>query len=104
MFTHETFFIPNHLVHWTSRFLGSKGGTAIAVTGITHNPVDLPPLVLTEATGVCIPLANSEVLLAAVYKPLGRARSDTDTLDLSLYWQVILFGTVRFETLQVKNS
>jgi hypothetical protein len=27
--------------------------------------VDLPPLVSVEATGVCIPIGNSEVLVAA---------------------------------------
>jgi hypothetical protein len=37
------------------------------------HPCDLPPLVSVEATGVCIPIGNSEVLLAAVYKSPGRA-------------------------------
>jgi hypothetical protein len=38
-----------------------------------HNHVELPPLVSVEATGICIPIGNSEVLLAAVYKYPGRA-------------------------------
>jgi hypothetical protein len=33
---------------------------------IPHNHVDLPPLVSVQATGVCIPIGNTEVLLAAV--------------------------------------
>jgi hypothetical protein len=46
--------------------------------GIPHNHVDLPLLVSVEATGFCIPLGNSEVLLAAVYKSPGRVWNDTD--------------------------
>jgi exonuclease III len=63
--THERFFIPNYHFHWTDRFPGRKGGTAIAVrNGIPHNHVGLPLLVSTEATGVCISIGNSEVLFA----------------------------------------
>jgi hypothetical protein len=44
-----------------------EDGTAIEVgKGIPHNHVGLPPLVSVEATGVCIPIGNSEVLLADV--------------------------------------
>jgi len=50
---------------------GLEKRTAIAVRKpIPHNHVDLPPLVSTEDTGVCVPTGNSEVLLAAVYKPM----------------------------------
>jgi hypothetical protein len=38
-----------------------------------RNHVDLPPLILLEATGVCVPSGHSEVLLAAVYKSSGHA-------------------------------
>jgi hypothetical protein len=62
---HERFFIPNYHIYWTDRFPGRKG--------IPHNHVDLPPLVSLEATGVCIPTANNEILFAAVYKSPGRA-------------------------------
>jgi hypothetical protein len=62
---------------------GRKGGTAVAVRkGIPHNHVDLPPLVSVEATGVCIPVGNSEVLLAAAYKSPGNARRDADITEL----------------------
>jgi hypothetical protein len=59
-----------------------------------HNHVDLPPTVSVEETRVCIPIGNSELLLASLYKSLGRAWSDADNielldLDLSLFWQVI---------------
>jgi hypothetical protein len=62
---------------------GRKGGTAVAVRrGVPHNYVDLPPLVSVEATGVCIPIGNSEVLLASVYKSPGCAWSDADITEL----------------------
>jgi hypothetical protein len=62
---HETFFIPNYHFYRTDHHPGRKGGTAIEVRkGIPHNHVDLSPLVSVEATGVCIPVGNSEVLLA----------------------------------------
>jgi hypothetical protein len=66
-------FISNYRFHRIDRYPGRKGGTAVAVRkAISHNPVDLPPLVSVEATGVCIPIGNSKVLLAAVYKSPGR--------------------------------
>jgi hypothetical protein len=62
--THERFFIRNCYFYRTDRYPGRKGGTAVAVReGIPHNHADLPPLV-----GVCIPIGNSEVLLATVHK------------------------------------
>jgi hypothetical protein len=42
----------------------------------------LPPLVSIEATGVCVPIGNNEVLLAAVYKSPGHALNDADVTDL----------------------
>ncbi|PNF22596.1 hypothetical protein B7P43_G12673 [Cryptotermes secundus] len=80
---HERFFIPNYHFYRIDRQSGRKGGTAVAVRKcIPHNHVDLPPLVSVEATGVCIPIGNSEVLLAAVYKSPGRAWSDSDITEL----------------------
>jgi exonuclease III len=74
---HERFFIPNYHFCWTDSHPGRKGGTAVAVRrGIPHNHVDLPPLISVEATGVCIPVGNSEVLLAAVYKSPGKSWID----------------------------
>jgi exonuclease III len=76
---HEMFLIPNYHFYRTDRHPDRKGETAVAVKkGIPHNHVDLPPLVSVEATGVCIPIGNSEVLLAAVYKSPGRAWSGAD--------------------------
>jgi hypothetical protein len=71
----------------TSQYIALSGQssyvTAVAVRkGIPHNHVDLPPLVSIEAKGVCIPIGNSEVLFAAVYKPPGRAWSDADITEL----------------------
>jgi hypothetical protein len=91
---HEKFFIPNYHFYRTDRFPGRKGGTAVAVRkGIPHSYVDLPPLVLVEATGVFIPILNSEVLLAAVYKSPGCAWSDADTRELlNLRHKLVLTG------------
>jgi hypothetical protein len=47
-----------------------------------HNHVGLPPLISVEATGLCIPIGNREVLLAAVYKSPGRAWNDADINEL----------------------
>jgi hypothetical protein len=70
---HERFSIQNYHFYRNDRQSGRKGGTAVAVKkGIPQNHVDLPPLISVEATGVCIPIGNREVLLAAVYKSLGR--------------------------------
>jgi hypothetical protein len=80
---HERFIIPNYHIYRTGRFPGRKGGTAVAVRkGIPQNHVDLPPLVSIEATGVCIPIENSEILLASVYKSPGRAWTDSDIMEL----------------------
>jgi hypothetical protein len=35
-----------------------------------------------QATGVCIPIGNSEILLSSVYKSPDRAWSDTDITEL----------------------
>jgi hypothetical protein len=65
---HEWFYIPNYHFYQIDRHSETKGGTDIAVRkGIPHKHVDLPPLVSVEATGVCIPIGNTEILLAAVY-------------------------------------
>jgi hypothetical protein len=80
---HERFFIPNYHFYWTDRLPGRKGGTAVAVRKcIPHDLVALPPLVSIEATSVCIPIGNSEVLLAAVYKSPGHAWNDADITEL----------------------
>jgi hypothetical protein len=75
--------------------------------------VDLPPLVSVEATGVCIPIRNSEILLASVYKSPGRVRSDADITDLlSFIGKSILAGDLnakhrfwdaQFKTFQERN-
>jgi hypothetical protein len=91
---HERFFIPNYHFYRTARYLGGKGGTTFAVRKvIPHKLVDLPPLVSVEGTGVRIPICNSEILLAAVYKSLGRAWSDSDITELvSFRCKTILVG------------
>jgi hypothetical protein len=80
---HERFYIPNVHPYRNDRHPGRKGGNAVAVRkGFPHNHVDLPPLISVEATGVCIPIGHSKVLLAAVYKSPGRAWSHADITEL----------------------
>jgi hypothetical protein len=60
---------------------------------IPHMNVGLPRLVSAEATGVCIPIANQEVLIAAVYKSPGRTGNDADITELlSFKHKCILAG------------
>jgi hypothetical protein len=79
---HERFFIPNYHFYRIDRYPGRKGWTTIAVKeGIPHNQVDLSPLVSVEAKGVCIPICNKEILLAAVYKSPGHIWNDADITE-----------------------
>ncbi|PNF36286.1 hypothetical protein B7P43_G05854 [Cryptotermes secundus] len=95
---HERFFIPNYHFYRIDRQSGRKGGTAVAVRkGIPHIHVDLPPLVSVEATGVCIPIGNSEVLLAAVYKSPSKAWSDADITEL------LSFRPVHCEPMEIND-
>jgi hypothetical protein len=81
--SHEGFFIPNYYFHGTDCFPWRKHGIAIAVRkGIPHSHVGLPLLVSVEATGVCIPIGNSEVLLAAVCMSPGHAWNDADINEI----------------------
>jgi hypothetical protein len=91
---HERFSIQNHHVYRIDRHPGRKGGTAVAIRkGIPHSHVDLPPLFSVEATGVCIPIDNKEILLAAVYKSPGHTWSDADVAELlNLRHKCILAG------------
>jgi hypothetical protein len=80
---HERFFISNYHFYRNDSHPGGKGGTSVAVRrGVPHSYVDLPPLVSVETTGVFIPIGNSEILLASVYKSPGRAWSDADITEL----------------------
>jgi hypothetical protein len=59
--------------------LSSLAGDYIASRkGIPHNHVDLPLLVSIEATGVCIPIGNNEVLA----KFPGHSWNDADITEL----------------------
>jgi hypothetical protein len=79
---HQRFHIQNYHIYRNDRHPGLKGGTAVAVKkGIPHSPVDLPPLMSVEASAVCIPIDNKEILLAAVYKSPGRTWSDAASLS-----------------------
>jgi hypothetical protein len=81
--THERFLISNNHFYRTDSHPGRKAGTADAVRkAVPHNHVYLAPLASAEATVVCIPIGNSEVLLTSVYKSLGRAWSDSDITEL----------------------
>jgi hypothetical protein len=91
---YERLYIPNYHFYRIDRHPERKGGTAVAVRkGISHIHEDVPPFVSVEATGVCIPIGNREILLAAVYKSPGRTWSDPDITELlSLRHKCILDG------------
>jgi hypothetical protein len=79
----DRLFIPNYHIYRTDCFPGRKGGTSTAFRKIiSHNHVDFPCLVSVEATVVCILIANSEVLLAAVCKSPDHVWSDADIIVL----------------------
>jgi hypothetical protein len=80
---HERFSIRNYHIYRNDRYPGAKGGTAVAVKkGVPHSCVDVPPLISIEATAVCIPVGNKEILPAAVYRSLVRNWCDTDIIEL----------------------
>jgi hypothetical protein len=49
-------------------------------------------MVSVEDTGVCIPIGNSEVILAAVYKSPGHAWNIADTIQLLSFIHKLLLG------------
>jgi hypothetical protein len=54
---------------------------------------NLPPVVSVEATGVCIPVGNQEILIGAVYKSPRRHWNDADITELlSFRHKCILAG------------
>jgi hypothetical protein len=60
-------YISNYDAYWPDCEDGHKGRTAVAVKkGIFHTCIDLLPLLSIEATGVYIPIGNTEVFLAAI--------------------------------------
>jgi hypothetical protein len=62
-------YIPNFILYRDDRHPGWKGGTTFVVRrGITLTQVDIPILPSIQATGICMPIANGEMLLAALYK------------------------------------
>jgi hypothetical protein len=58
--------------------------------GIPLYHVDLPPLAAVEATGVCVPIGNSEVLLAVVSMPPGHTWNDADIIKLLSFRQSLV--------------
>jgi len=94
---------------------GLEGGTVVIIRkGVPHDHVDLPPFVSIEAKGVCTPTGNSQMLLAAVYRPPGRAWIDPNVTDLlSFRTKSLLVGDLnaknpiwnsQVSNLQARNS
>jgi exonuclease III len=80
---HDRFHIQNYHFYRIDRDQSRKGGTAAAVRkDVRHMNVDLPRLTLEEATGVCIPIGNQEILIAAFYKSPGSTWNDADITEL----------------------
>jgi hypothetical protein len=66
---HMRFCSLDYDIYRTDHEDGHEGGTANTVTkGIHHTCADPPPLLPVKATGVCIPIGNTDLLLAGVYK------------------------------------
>jgi hypothetical protein len=88
----KCFIIQIYHIYQTDYFPDRKSVTAVAVReGIPYNHVHLPRLVSEEATWVCIPIDNSEKLIAAVYESPGRAWIDADIIDLLCQALCILY-------------
>jgi exonuclease III len=81
---HMRFYIPNYHIYRNDRQDGHKGGTAVAVkNGIPPAYADLPPLLSVEASGVCIPIGHTAMLLASIYKSPLRVWRDADITELA---------------------
>jgi hypothetical protein len=77
------FYIPNYHIYRNDRQDGHKGGTAAAVKkGIPHAYADLAPFLSVEATGFCISIGHTKMLLAFLYKSPLRACRDADITEL----------------------
>jgi hypothetical protein len=78
---YEWFFIPNYHFYRNDPFPGRKDRTVVAVRE------DIPQIMQysINATGVCIPFGNSEVLLAVVCTSSGHACNDTDINELLIF-------------------
>jgi hypothetical protein len=80
---HERIFISNYHFYRTDSHPGLKGGLAVAVRRRSpYNNIDLSSPFSAEATGFCIPIGNSGLLLASAYKPAGRAWINADITNL----------------------
>jgi hypothetical protein len=81
--SHMRFYIPYYDIYRTDLDYGHKNETAIAVKkGILHTCTDIPLFLPVDAAGICIPIGNSEMLLAAVYKSPQRLWSDASITEL----------------------
>jgi hypothetical protein len=81
--SHTRFCVPDYDIYRTDPEDGHKDRTAVVVKkGVPHACVDLPPLLSADATGVCIPIGNTKMFLAVLYKSPQRLRSGTDIIEL----------------------
>jgi hypothetical protein len=81
------------------------GTTVAGKKGIPHNDADLPPLVSIKATEVCIPIGNTEILLAAVSKSPGSNWSNTYITKLLIFRNNRLtVGHKRTSTLSIQSQ
>jgi hypothetical protein len=107
---HMRFYIQSYDIYRTDRHDGEKNGTAVEVKrGVPQTWADLAPCLSAEATGVCIPILNTEMLLAAVYISPERLWSDTDITErLGFRNKCMLAGDLSVKHLvwysQVSNS
>jgi hypothetical protein len=110
---HEKFFIPNCHFYLTDPYRGRKAELPLQLEKASLTTLQTCPPFSVEATGICIPTGNNEVILAAVYEFPGRAWNDADIIELlSFKHKNILAGDLNdkhtlwsstAETLQVRN-
>jgi hypothetical protein len=80
---HMWFHIPNYEIYWIDCEDRQEGRTAESVKkGIPHTCANLLSPLSVEATGVCIPTRNTEMLRATVYKSPQRMWAGTDITEL----------------------
>jgi hypothetical protein len=77
------FYILDYDIYRIDHEDGHEGGTAITVMkGIPYTCTDSHPLLPVKGTEVCIPIENTEMLLAGVYKSPQRLWNDTNITKL----------------------
>jgi hypothetical protein len=74
--------IWNYHIYWPDNHPDLKADLPLQLERCTAPMLTYPPLVSIEATAICIPIGNKEILFAALYKPPDRAWSKSVVIGL----------------------